>query len=523
MKPWQPATKQYVIISLIALVVVNIIALGIPEPAYTDAYYYFNAGQRLATGEGLTDPYIALTYLNAPESLPAPAHTYWMPLTSLLVALAGGSFRAAQVIFSACWLALVLLAFWLGARLGGSPRHAWAAGLLMIFCGYFAPFLVTTDTFAPYGVFGAFCLLALGWGLTRQSWRWFALAGALAALAHLTRADGLLLLGVLGLLAVVPGRWLNGAHITQRPYWQCTLFNLGSGVLAYLLVMLPWFLRNMRLVGTPLPVGGTATIWLRGYNEIVSYPPAMNPANFLTWGLPNILQSRWEALLTNLGTFVAVEGLIVLAPLIIIALVKRWRHPLLLPVWIYAVLLHLAMTLAFAYPGLRGGLFHSAAALMPWWMALGIIGLDDVIDWIARRRRTWRPAQAKWIFTGAVIVLAILLTITMTRGRFGQRGGGTLTRLAADVLPADAVVMSNDPTAFYYHTGLPGLVVPQAGLDGVQALVTQYNLTHIVLDSNHTLPLAGLYNGTESADFLRLVEQNIDPTSRVFEVIPPGS
>ena len=43
--------------------------------------------------------------------------------------------------------------------------------------------------------------------------------------------------------------------------------------MAYLLVMLPWFARNLAVIGTPLPVGGTATIWLRGYNEIVSYPP----------------------------------------------------------------------------------------------------------------------------------------------------------------------------------------------------------------------------------------------------------
>ncbi len=50
-------------------------------------------------------------------------------------------------------------------------------------------------------------------------------------------------------------------------------------------------------------------------------------------GLGNILASRWEAFTNNLGTFVAVEGLIVLAPLIVIALVRRWRHPWLLPVW----------------------------------------------------------------------------------------------------------------------------------------------------------------------------------------------
>lgn len=521
MTTWQPPKKHYVALTLITLAVASIVALGLPGPTYTDAYYYFNAGHRLATGAGLTDPYVALTYINAPESIPAPAHNYWMPLTSLLVALGGGSFRGAQIIFIGCWLALVLLAFWLGASLGGSPRHAWAAGLLMIFSGYFPAFLVTTDTFAPYGVSGAFCLLALGLGLTRQSWRWFTLAGALAALAHLTRADGLLLVGLLGLMAFVPAHWPN--QQAKRPYWQNTSFNLGGGLLAYLLVMAPWFMRNLRLSGTLLPVGGTATLWLRGYNEIVSYPPAMTIENFLNWGLVNILQSRWEATLTGLGTFVAVEGLIILAPLIIIALVKRWRQPLLLPVWIYAVLLHLAMMLAFAYPGLRGGLLHSSAALMPWWMALGILGLDNATDWIARHRRSWRPTQAKRVFTGGVLILAIFITVAITSSRMGPHDDDTLSQLAAEVLPSNAVVMSNDPAELYYHTGLPGVVVPQATIAGVRALVDQYDLTHVVLDRNHTLPLRALYHGEEQADFLRLIEQNIDPTMRVFEVITPES
>ena len=138
-----------------ALIVALAIGLGTTGPGYTDAYYYFNAGQRLATGQGLTDPYVALTYLGAPETLPAPSHTYWMPLASLLAALGGGSFRGAQIPFGLLWIGLALLAFWLGARLGGSRRHAWAAGLLAVACGYYAPYFVTTDTFAPFGFFGA--------------------------------------------------------------------------------------------------------------------------------------------------------------------------------------------------------------------------------------------------------------------------------------------------------------------------------------------------------------------------------
>ena len=283
--------------------------------------------------------------------------------------------------------------------------------------------------------------------------------------------------------------------------------------------MLPWFVRNLAVIGTPLPVGGTATIWLRGYDQIVSYPPRMSAASFLAWGGGNILASRWGALTNNLGTFVAVEGLIVLAPLIVLALVKRWRHPWLLPVWIYALALHAAMTFVFAYPGYRGGLFHSAAALLPWGMVLGILGLDDAVDWIAARRRSWRPGQAKLIFTVAVLVIAAVLTFTLARARLSrQPSGAGLIRLAAEALPPEAVVMSNDPAALYYFTGLGGVVVPDGGPDAILALAERYGVTHVLLDENHTLALDDLYAGRDVPGFLSPVTQDILPATRVFAV-----
>ncbi len=512
MTPYRPTRRDWLLVGGVALLVGIVVAVGIPGPTYTDAYYYFNTGQRLASGLGLTDPYIALTYLNAPDALPAPAHTYWMPLASLLVALAGGSFRLAQAIFVALWIGLALLACWLGARLGGTARHARAAGMLAVFCGFYAPYLVMPETFAPFGLAGALCLLLLGLGRLREDWRFFGLAGMLAALAHLTRADGLLLLVVLLIVAAWPER---GAPYRVRGRVVAGLAGLGG----YTLVMLPWFARNLRVIGAPLPVGGTATMWLRGYNELVSYPPSMSLENFLQWGWSNILASRWEAFTNNLGTFVAVEGLVVLAPLIVLALARRWREPLILPVALYALALHLAMTFAFAYPGYRGGLFHSAAALIPWWMALGLLGLDDAVDWIARRRRTWRPAQAKRVFTVAVVGVGLLLTVMSVSGRWGRAADSTYAALGA-LLPRDAVVMINDPAALYAQIGLSGIVVPDGGPEAVRALTQHYGVTYVVLDRNHTAPLDDLYAGRVTVDFLQPVAQDVLPDLRIFTVTP---
>jgi hypothetical protein len=51
----------------------------------------------------------------------------------------------------------------------------------------------------------------------------------------------------------------------------------------------------------------------------------------------------------------------------------------------YALALLLAMSLLFTLPGSNGGLFHSSAALWPWFMALAAIGLDQTVAWLAQR------------------------------------------------------------------------------------------------------------------------------------------
>ncbi|MEZ6074075.1 MAG: hypothetical protein R3C10_28305 [Pirellulales bacterium] len=76
--------KDYWWLLGIASIVGIVLLVVIDEPGYTDAYYY-NAVQRLADGDGLTDPYL-WNFLNAPDELPVPSHTYWMPLSSLLMA-----------------------------------------------------------------------------------------------------------------------------------------------------------------------------------------------------------------------------------------------------------------------------------------------------------------------------------------------------------------------------------------------------------------------------------------------------
>ncbi len=461
--------RDAAILACLALVLGGLLALTIHQPGYTDAYYYFNAAQRWSEGDELTDAAL-WTYLAAPDRLPAPSHLYWMPLASILEAAAlriGGSvspglaFHLAQFPMVVCFAGLVVTAYGLGILIGQSRRTGWLAGLLTLFSGFYFAYWFTTDTFAVYGLVGALALLTIGLGHARQRIGYWIAGGILCGLAHLARADGLLLLAVLLIMAIWPCLLrIPGTSPSAKRAWRTGITFAVSGLIAYLVIMSPWFVRNLNVVGSILPVGGFQTAWMRSYDEIANYPPGASLSEFLSWGVGNILQSRWSALVTNAQTFIAVEGVILLTPFMLIALWRRRFDPLLSPFAVYALGLHAAMTLVFAFPGARGGLLHSASALVPFWMVLGALGLDDALAWLAKQRR-WRLTQAKQVFGVALIGYAIVLSVSLAAGKIaGWNAEGAAYRLIGAALPPHSVVMVNDPPEFYYFTGLAAVVVP---------------------------------------------------------------
>lgn len=515
--------RDYVFLVTAALLVGSVTAVLIDQPGYVDAYYYFNAAQRLVSGEGLTDSYL-WTYIGAPASLPAPSHTYWMPLASLVqaasMAVLGGGFGAAQVPSVLCYAGLVALTAYVTLQMtGGNRRLVWTAGLLAIFSGFFVPFWVTSDAFALFGLVGALALFSMARGRQQRSAGWYAAAGLFSALAHLSRADGMLLAIVLAVVALLPGPQLG-----RRERAVGAL----SGLVVYGVVMLPWVLRNMQVVGAPLGVGGLQTAWLTDYNDIVRYPGSISAQEFWDWGVGNILRSRLMVFMNNLGTFVAVETWVVLGPFVIIGLWNRRAHPVTGTVALYALALHAAMTLVFALPGYRGGLFHSSSALIPYWAAFGILGLDDAIGWASKKRR-WRRQQAAVVFEGAAVAISVLLSLWICMQRIpAMNDNAVFYRELRDDLPADAVVMVNDPAAFYYHTGLSAVVVPNNPPPSIVQIAERYGVTHVILDVNRTEPMDGLFSRAEDYPFVELMEVygQSTPTQeddrRLFQVVGEG-
>jgi hypothetical protein len=526
----------------LALLIRLLAIVPVQQPGYMDAAYSYDIALNLAQGQGLVEPFL-WNYLDNPAGLPHPSHLYWMPLPTILawlgLTLLGQTYQAAQVPFAALSALLPPVSYWVAVQTTGSRRHGWLAGLLTLFSGFYLLYWGHTDNFTPFTLTGSLSLIAAwqasrlrqaelgarGWGLGAGGWA--LIAGALAGLAHLSRADGPLLLIAIGISSIkyqIP----NIKYQTVIRHLSSIVRHLSFVFLGYALVMLPWFARNWMVVGALLPATGAKTIWLTTYDDLFSFGRELSPQTYLAWGWRNILRSKGDALWLNIQTVVAVLCMVFLVPLVPIGWWRLRRHQLYqLAAW-YGVLLFLAMTFVFTFPGPRGGLFHSGGALLPFIFTTALVGLDAVVEWAAARRRGWDVRVAKQVFGIGLVGLALLVSgFLYYRGAIaGARWKGNNSAYSRVVAWLDsqeeteAVVMVGDPPGYWYHGGGPSIVVPNEPVETVLVVADRYGARYLVLDHNRPAPLTSLYEGTGTHPRLHLTE-TLSGNLRIYLIQPP--
>ena len=518
----------WAILALALAVRISTAAL-VRQPGYADAYYYAVGARQLQAGQGFQEPFI-WNWLDPPEALPHPGYLYWMPLTAILgwlgMAALGSSFWALQAPFILLSALLCLVTYGLTLDLTGQRKHAVLAGLLAAFPGFYAHVLVLPDNFAPFALAGSLCLWAAGRGLRDGRAAWFALAGLAAGFGHLARADGLLLLAVALLAAILAPATKRGPRARPLPLASC-LLPLASCLFPYLLVMGPWFVRNWQVAGAPLAGGGLKTLFLTSYDDVFAYGKPLTLETYLAWGWGSILKSKAQALLLNVQHLWFEALLLFLLPFTAAGLWRERRQRWLWPFLLYGLLLFLAMTLAFTFPGMRGGLFHSAGALLPFFFAAAGPGLEAVLRWAARRWRGWQVSRAWPVFSWGLVALAVLVTASAL-WRAGALGGGWNRQdlgyrqagnwLAAHNAPG-AVVMVGDAPGFTWHTGHPAIAIPNNPLDTILAVAHRYDAHYLILDDTRPRTTDPLYEGSEEHPRLDLV--HTAGGQQLFEIAPP--
>lgn len=494
---------------------------------FDEAYNYINA-VTLVEGRGFVEDFI-WNYLEPPDDIPHPGNLYWMPLTGIIAAagmlLLGLGYSSAQSGFILLSALLPPAGYLIAWQTTGNARHAWIVALLMLFSGYYFGRWTTIESFTPFALAGMLMLWSTARSLDTQRIGWALLAGAAAGLAHLARADGPLLLVVAGLALIA--RTLSAAPAEgARLSPSRALSLLAALVAAYLIVMLPWFLRNLQVIGAPLAPGGGKTIWLQSYDDIFSYARSIDARTYFDWGPGPILASKLWALQTNLQRLLGEQGLIFALPLAVVGWWRLRKETLFRVVLLYGVLLFIAFTFVFTFPGPRGSWFHSAGVLLPFIFTAAVVGLDDVLEFIGRWRPGWSEPGARNFFSAWLVGMAVILTLLIyvpTARTSAQPPRPAYGEIADLLRGKDATVMIGDPPAYLYLGGYRAVVVPNEPLEVLLDVAERYGAAYLVLDADHPLPLRAVYESPSSWSSLRL-EQTFDDAEGpvyLFRIFPP--
>jgi hypothetical protein len=480
--------------------------IPVSTPRSLDECYYMMVSRNLVQGRGFTSD-IVWNHLRGVEGLaiPSASNRFWMPLSSLAMYLTfsilGPSYRVAQITMAVLSAFLPMVGFWLSLLAFRDHRRPLLVWFGLLFSPWFFLYWGTPDNFGLFGTVASLSLILftlVDFRLSAAGFRtvsFAALAGFFAGLAHLSRADGILVPAV-GVLFLA----LRGRGRPALAGWAIVVTLLG-----YLLVMGPWMARNISEFGTPLVSDGRKTIFMTQYNQIMFFTNPPTESEFFSKGLKSIIVDKMA--IANLGlTFwvAGMSGFVMLPGLFVWLLCFRSGRPENLHAF-YAVVFTAVLLLVFTFPSQRGTLWHTAAAALPFVLVAGVRGW-----WIAgvlmARRFFHRGISSSSIFGFRVAVTVVIIYSLMTvpfsmrylslwneeydpysrafdyvaaqraTSQDGRRGLEKVT----DAPVNEEILITGRPGLANFCKGFRAVVTPLDGNEAVKALLTHVKADYIV-------------------------------------------
>jgi hypothetical protein len=294
--------------------------------------------------------------------------------------------------------------------------------------------------------------------------------------------------------------------------------------------MSAWFVRNIMAYHSLTPPGNGKLIWATGYDDIFYFfNELITPQHFFELGVGKIILDRLTALWGNVKGLLAVNGSIVLVPLIAMG-IWRTRKNFITRLAVSIILLNLlVMSLIFPYAGYRGGFFHSNSAVQTVLWGLVPIGLSGFID-LGVKYRKWVPNRSWKMFGSAVIASLSILSVVIFLQKMNyasttkipwndslqefQKIDQQIVTITSD---EDSVILVNDPPGYYLATQRMAAVNPSDGVTALLAAADKYHARYTIIDENNAVLFDEISRDGFQNKRLKLIEKLDD--MEIYEIL----
>jgi hypothetical protein len=488
---------------LIAAALLLMVALGVRwlfvqavvYPPLDDPAFYLTTAENLVTGRGL-EVDVLWSYQDPSLGVTHPSHEHWMPVTTGLVAVAFAlehtvfhvvepTLHAGQLPGMILGALLAPLTYIIGRRiLPGGKKNRWVAlgaGLLIAANASLSYQSASADSSAPFAFLAAWALLT---AVRRpEDHGGYLGTGLLITLAYLTRADGLLLLPAVLLawwLLPMPAQpvvplpnnpvaqqawhlWPRepGSKQDWRRQMSPTLVDALELVVAFLLLVAPWLLRNYLAFGTPLPSSLLNQAWLSDYIDTFNYSSHPTWQSMMATGWHTFLAVRVQSAQHDAGVLLLSTfpwGLLALPGFWLLRDRRGFYPPL-----VYGSILFFVMAIVFPISSQSGTLYHSLGGVMPFLAVAAMYTVQRAAQRLAESRRLAGPVLAA--VTAGLLALvvaqsAVALPGVSERHQAEKEQFQMVARWLAEHANSNEVVMTTQPYTVNYASGHPSIALP---------------------------------------------------------------
>jgi hypothetical protein len=420
---------------LVAAIAARVLVAAIVVfPTPEDTAYYVGVARNLVEGRGLIADAI-WSYQTPPLSFPRPAFEVWLPLPSLLaaipMAIAGATFRAAQVVPVVSGALVPVLAWRLGADVAselGLPRGR--ARTLAIGSGLTAAVSLALllhsalpDSTMPFAAIALGACLLMPRLVDRvhdgdpPPMRGLIMLCALIGLAALTRNEAIWL-GLAWLIVV----WRTRA-LSRRE--RVVLVTVPAA--AAIALFVPWAIRDWATFGTPFPGQALSNALSVDGSDIFAWQDPPTLGRYLALGPVTLVALRVDGVLHNLGNVLLLPGIPAsLVGLFGVPTLARLRSAQ--PTVIVGAMTFVATSLLFPVSTTWGTFLHAAGPAHVLLIVGALVVLDGLIVRIGRVRGWTRPVA--WLGAGLTIFGCALFSAAILPS-YAANGSSVRERYAA--------------------------------------------------------------------------------------------
>lgn len=490
--------RKLALVCVAALAIRLGLLLFVDFPGIADPNHYFNLGLRLVEGHGFTLDYI-WQYNLPPVSIEHPIE-HWMPGAAVLaagaMALLGESVKAALLPFVLLGALLPVLSYaWARRlRLGQDASLFSAAAVaalpeLMIYS-------LRTDTVIPFSICIGGSLLLLQRGFERgESWP-FAACGIGVGLAYLTRSDALLLLPTTLVSAAIYPRW---GRVRSEGVWA----RAALLVLAALVVVSPWLIRNLQTFGVLATPELDDMFFFTSHDDHYAYGRDFTLGSMMeAQTLGQIVGKRLfelaaavKVMIQSLGVLlpVAVAG----GVLLLVAERDHRRMLTLAPIAILLAGLLVSYPLLLPYKSQAGSFKKAFVSTLPLVVPVGAYAIERAVT---ERRFRWATMALVVALAGANAVDAIRLEQAASAEYLSEVRAMAAEAVRLPDMTGDdqLVLMAQDPFILRY-VGLRSVMFPSESRDGIIDIAEKYHVDYLLMPADR-----------EALDPL-LIDETLDP------------